>query len=134
MVFQVTSAADVPSFEAAIEPPPALEDVRVNGAPLGTDIEPSDRFFVTFRPTQSPDRVIADVSAHVHGRLARVRCVSTTEASIDVKGVDARSVDGSIDLTLHRLRVAEVRAPGLTTGELRFDLAVSGSVAIAQPE
>ena len=130
VVFHVAGSADVPPFDAEVEVPMPIESVRVDGVALG-EIAPArgaSPLAVSWQPVPDDD-VYVDVAAGSGDRVARFRCTPKVGAS-DVVLVDPATVGASVvGVTVHRVRSVAIDGAPVTTGEVRFDTAVTGRVS-----
>jgi hypothetical protein len=129
-----TGAGLIDRFAIDVEPPPALEDVRVggfilgDGMPLDVGAPVSVRWRVPEGPKAS-DVVVVDVSSQAG---ASVRCSFRDEGyGVLPAWVVGNAAPANATVTVHRLRQRAFASPGVDAGELRFDVAVMGRVVVA---
>jgi hypothetical protein len=130
-----TGAGLVDRFAIDVEAPPALEDVRVGGAPLtdGLVVDESAPASIRWRVPDGlrmgGDMILVDVGAESG---ASVRCAFQD----DGHGVVPAWVlsGGSATLAVHRVRERAFASPGVDAGEVRFDLAVMSRVVIGHAD
>lgn len=131
VTFRVLGSADVPSFDAAIDAPAALEGLRVNGVALGSAAPPAALapLRVTWEGDRGTDAVYADFTST--GTAARWRC--SADASGLVGPALAAPAGTKINVTVHRVRVAPFTAGALGTAEVRLDAAIAGTLSFDEP-
>ncbi len=137
-----TGSAFVDRFSVEAEAPPALADVRVDGAAFSDGVTLDEDTAATVRwlpalgrdAAREGDVVFVDVSAPSG---AQIRCTYPDEG----KGVlpawvlrpaTIGALPASVTLAVHRVRERSFLASGLDAGEVRFDLAVLGRATVAR--
>ena len=133
-----TGSRLVDRFTGDVDAPPALDDVRVGGAARldGVTLEQGAPVTVQWRPAtvsdaRSGDLVLVDVSAESG---ASVRCTFRDEGRGVLPAWVMRSsvlgvLPATAALSVHRVRERAFAAPGIDTGEVRFDPRPSGRVS-----
>lgn len=111
--------------------PPAPLDVRVAGAPLGADPAAIARADLTlaWTPGAAADHVYVDLAGTDDPARERVRCAFADDGAATIPAA-ALPAGTSIAFALHRVHREPVTAPGLDGGEVRFDLATTGSLRV----
>jgi hypothetical protein len=140
-----TGSGLVDRFTIDAEAPPALDDVRVSGAALadGVALDEGAPVTVVWRdsadassPAARGDRVLIDLSA---SSGASIRCSFRDSGKAVLPGWILRSttlgaLPASATVAVHRVRERVFAAPGIDTGEVRFDISVMGRVFVTSPQ
>jgi hypothetical protein len=131
-----TGSLAMEHFNIELDAPTAPEDVRVANEPLGGDLSVSAAapIALQWRSGQAQDVIYVDVTSARNPNGVRCAFSDVGEGVIPA-GVLDKSFDpsASVSVAVHRVRLAGLSVPGIDHGEARFDLAVVGQVALAQP-
>jgi hypothetical protein len=109
--------------------PGSTEGFYAGGSPLGGEpvALPRANVAVSWQPVAGADLVYVELASLEDGPLDRVRCAFAADGTglIPVSALPKANLQS---LTVHALHRESVVAPGLDGGEMRFDLAVSGTI------
>jgi hypothetical protein len=128
-VFHVSGSATVPAMSLVGRAPGTTEDLYVGGLPLGGDalVLPRGDLAVSWLPNPNADVVYIELSSLEDGPLDRARCAFAPSGPglIPASALPKAALQS---LSVHVVHRENVSAVGLDGGEMRFDLAVSGSI------
>jgi hypothetical protein len=141
-----TGSGQVEHFSIDAEAPPALEDVRVGSSPLvdsapvtmgGPERSPHPPSVQAGAPLtvrwrgadhpQSGDVIMVEISGPSG---SAVRCSFPDQGHGVLPAGTLPSSGSSATISVHRVRGRAFSAPGIDSGEVRFDLSVIGRVVI----
>jgi hypothetical protein len=127
------SPALAPMALSARAPGPAY-DLSVAGVPLldQTSVLPRQDLSITWKAQPGADLVYVELASTEDGPLERVRCSFPNEGSALI-AASALPKASSQSIVFHLVHREGVVAPGLDSGEIRFDLATSGSLRFEAP-
>jgi hypothetical protein len=124
-----------------VEPPAALDDVRVGGLAIGEGIAVDEGapLVVRWRTVEgraAGDQVVVDVSSQSG---ASVRCAFADDGNGIVpawvmSSATLGALPATATLAVHRLRQRAFASSGVDVGEVRIDLAVVGRIIVASPD
>jgi hypothetical protein len=122
------SPALAPVSLEARAPGPALE-LAVGGLPLGSQatVLPREDLAITWKSQPGADLVYIELASTEDGPLDKVRCSFTNEGHALI-AASALPRASSQNIAIHLVHRENVAAPGIDSGEIRFDLATSGSL------
>jgi len=132
-----TGSGLVDRFAVDAEAPAAPEDVRVGGVALasGLALDEGAPLAVSWLAAggRHDDLVVIDVSAESG---ASVRCTFHDEGRAVVpgwitRGANLGALPATATVSLHRVRERAFAATGIDTGEVRFDLSVTGRLVVS---
>jgi hypothetical protein len=128
------SPALVPMALEARAPGP-VEDLSVAGLPLTGEatVLPRHDLSVTWKAQPGADLVYIELASTEDGPLERVRCSFPNEGRALI-AASALPKASAQSIAIHLVRREGVVAPGLDSGEIRFDLATSGSLRFEAPQ
>src|SRR5262249_7463316 len=119
----------VPAMSLVGRAPGTADGLYVGGQTLGTEPLALTRADLTlsWRPNPYADAIYVELASLEDGPLERLRCTFPAEgpALIPASALPKASLQS---LTVHALHRENISAPGLDGGEMRFDLAVSGTL------
>lgn len=132
--FDVTGSAQLPATRIEVVAPPLPEAVHIGEQPLGADPVdvPREALALRWDKGSGDDLVYVDLTSYEHARLVRVRCTFTDDgaALIPASALPDASTAG---LALHRVHRQPVVGEGFDGGEVRFDLAITGTLRFELP-
>jgi len=132
--FRIGGSAALPPLALQAHAPGPVHDLRVGGAALGSETiaAPRQDLHVTWQPAAGTDLVYLELASMEDGPLDRIRCTFTNEgrAVIAASALPKASLQS---LAMHLVHREAVVAPGLDGGEIRFDLATSGTLRFEEP-
>lgn len=132
--FHVSGSPSVPSMSLAGRAPGTADGLYVGGLSLGSEPLALSRADLTlsWRPNPYADAIYVELASLEDGPLERLRCTFTADGpgSIPAAALPKASLQS---LTVHALHRESISAPGLDGGEMRFDLAVSGTLRFDGP-
>ncbi|HKQ69117.1 MAG TPA: hypothetical protein VJT73_07250 [Polyangiaceae bacterium] len=132
--FRVSGSGSLPAMALAARAPAPASDLTVAGIKLGAEsiTVPRADLGITWQPTEGTDLVYVELSSTDDGPLERVRC-SFANAGRAVIALAALPRATNQSITVHQVHREDVTAPGLDGGEIRFDLATSGTLRVTAP-
>jgi hypothetical protein len=127
--FRVAGAQAFPSMTLEGRAPGTAEGFYVDGRALGSEplALPRANVAVSWAPIVGADLVYVELASLEDGPLDRVRCAFAADGSGVIPGAVLPKANLQ-SLAVHALHRESVVAPGLGGGEIRFDLAVSGTI------
>lgn len=138
VMLRVGGANDVTGFELELDVPEPLSNVSLNGVTLRETAALERLAPGAVNVTWSEDGVgddelvFLDFAWETPARSQRVRCVADGQQPLI--SLDAPTTDeGTLVLSLHRLKTLQAPAGSLSTTEIRLDTAVNGRVAFGHP-
>ncbi len=127
--FHVSGSAAVPPMALTGQAPAPLEHLYVGGYALrGESLSlPREDLALTWEPSQGADFVYVELASAEDGPLERVRCTFTNEGRAVIPAASLPRASAQT-VAIHLVHHQDVVAAGLDRGEVRFDLATTGSV------
>lgn len=122
-----SGTGSVPALSVERDAPAELDSVTVGGVQLTelVELRTSEPLDMTWAPGSADDVVLVEVSGG--GGANATICAFRDDAGAGSVPRDA-TVPGPGRLSLHRVRIAEFTAPGVSVGEIRFDFEVAASI------
>jgi hypothetical protein len=132
--FHVSGSPSVPSMSLEGRAPGTADGLYVGGLSLGSEPLALSRGDLTlsWRPNPYADAIYVELASLEDGPLERLRCTFTADGPGLIPAA-ALPKASSQSLTVHALHRESIAAPGLDGGEMRFDLAVSGTLRFDGP-
>jgi hypothetical protein len=129
-LLKATGSEQVSPIELRVQAPDELRDVTVAGYPLATvsAVDVRDGATVAWRPGDTRDVVYVEVAgAPSSGTLGTCAFRDSDGIGALPRGLFGAAGSGSI--TLHRLREVAADVPSVDSAEVRFDFALTASIA-----
>jgi hypothetical protein len=128
-VFHVSGSSTLPAMSLVAHAPGATDRLYVGGYTLGAEPLSLARgdLALSWQPNPYADAVYVELASLEDGPLERVRCAFAASGSAIVPA-SALPRANSQSLSIHAVRRESISAMGLDGGEVRFDLAVSGTI------
>jgi hypothetical protein len=127
--FQIAGSQALPSMRLEGRAPGTAEGLYVGGYPLGGEPLALLRGDLTlnWRPIADANVVYIELASLEDGPLERLRCAFSADGPglVPASALPKASLQS---LSVHAVHRENVSAPGLDGGEIRFDLAVSGTI------
>jgi len=132
--FRVSGSPSVPAMSLAGQAPAPLDHLYVGGYPLRGEVLSLSRedLALTWQPSAGADLVYIELASAEDGPLERVRCAFANEGRAVVPAASLPKAT-SQTIAVHLVHHEDVVAAGLDRGEIRFDLATTGSVRFEAP-
>jgi hypothetical protein len=132
LTFRVAPSERVPSLLVTVPVPRGVENLRVNGLPLGAAVEaPLGRGPLAFSWSNDEGKTFLDVAAfEAGGALARWRCVGEREGGLQLPASVALTAV-ALEVTAHHLTVVPFQSGALASGHVQFDTTTSGRLTLA---
>jgi hypothetical protein len=127
--FYISGSQAVPSMALEAHAPGTAKALNVGGYSLGADplSLPRGDLAITWQPNPYADAVYIELASLEDGPLERVRCAFAAGGP-GIVPASALPRANWQSLSVHSVRRENVSSLGLDGGEVRFDLAVSGTI------
>jgi hypothetical protein len=127
--FYISGSQAVPSMAIEAHAPGTARALSIGGYALGAEplSLPRGDVAITWQPNPYADAVYVELASLEDGPLERVRCAfaATGPGIVPASALPRASAQS---VSVHSVRRESVSALGLDGGEMRFDLAVSGTI------
>jgi len=132
--FKISGSPALPAMALEGRAPGQVDEPYVAGRPLGPDTITAPRadLAITWQPQSGTDLVYVELASAEDGPLERVRCTFANEGRALIAS-SALPKASAQSFSIHLVHREVVTAPGLDGGEIRFDLATSGTLRFEAP-
>lgn len=133
--FKISGSPALPPMALEGRAPGPVDDLSVDGLPLTGQVTtlPRQDLSVTWKMQPGADLVYIELASTEDGPLERVRCSFPNEGRALI-AASALPKASAQSIAIHLVHREGVAAPGLDSGEIRFDLATSGSLRFEAPQ
>jgi hypothetical protein len=133
-IFRISGSPALSPMALEARAPGPLERLYVGGYALRADPigVPREDLTLTWQPQGGTDLVYVELASAEDGPLERVGCTFANDGHA-VVAASALPKAASQNIAVHLVHRQEVAAPGLDHGEIRFDLATSGTLRFEGP-
>jgi hypothetical protein len=127
--FYISGSQSVPSMALEAHAPGTAKGLSIGGYALGAEplALPRGDLTIAWQPNPYADAVYVELASLEDGPLERVRCAFAAGGP-GLVPASALPRANTQSLSVHAVRRENVSALGLDGGEMRFDLAVSGTI------
>jgi hypothetical protein len=127
--FYISGSPSVPSMALEAHAPGTAKGLSIGGYALGAEALalPRGDLTIAWQPNPYADAVYVELASLEDGPLERVRCAFAAGGP-GLVPASALPRANAQSLSVHAVRRENVSALGLDGGEMRFDLAVSGTI------
>lgn len=133
--FEATGSAQIGPLVIETSAPSLPRDIRIGDQPLGAEPVFIERgpLPISWEPSPASDLVYIDLTSYEPTRLVRSRCTFADDgqAVIPEEALPSAKTAG---ISLHRVERQTILSPPFDGGEIRFDLAVSGTLSFEREE
>ncbi|HEY3594175.1 MAG TPA: hypothetical protein VGL13_09875 [Polyangiaceae bacterium] len=128
-VFHISGSQSLPAMSIETHAPGTAAGLSVGGYALGADALslPRADLTIAWQPNARADAIYVELASLEDGPLERVRCAFAPSGPAIIPA-SALPRAGAQSLSVHAVRRESISATGLDGGEVRFDLAVSGTI------
>lgn len=132
--FRISGSSALAPMSLEARAPGPVTHLYVGGYALRAEpiTLPREDFTITWQPPVGTDLVYVELASAEDGPLERVGCTFANDGHA-VVGASALPKATSQSIAIHLVHREEVAAPGLDHGEIRFDLATSGTLRFEGP-
>ena len=132
--FRISGSPALSPMVLEASAPGPLDHLYVGGyalraEPIGV---PREDLAITWQPQGGTDLIYVELASAEDGPLERVGCTFANDGHA-VVGASALPEAASQSIAVHLVHRQEVAAPGIDHGEIRFDLATSGTLRFEGP-